>query len=484
MLPDRRLASLPETRWPTREEAAAARLFSPIAYKNLALEARTWVPAMVPWRASEQGDVTPQVLAWYERFAKGQPAAIVVEATGIRDVASGPLLRIGDDRYNAGLARLVETVRRASGGRTKLFIQLIDFLGIRRRPEKATFMRRFAVVDDALRERLALYSGDPVLALADENAIRESLIELSDDALRDVLSEREYESYSVGFRERVTDEHVEAIRELPRRLPALFAGAAVRARAVGFDGVELHYAHAYTMASFLSARNTRTDGYGGAIENRARLPLEVYSAVRARVGDDYVVGVRFLGDEVIAGGNRVAEAAAFAVLFAGAGFDFLSISKGGKFEDAKQPKVGHAAYPYTGESGHECMPTVSIARGPWSRNVGLARAVRDAVRHRGFETPVVGAGGIATFHDAERALQNQDADIIAAARQSLADPDWFVKTREGRGAEIRRCFFTNYCEGLDQHHKEVTCQRWDRWDISSVSPSQRSRDGKRRLIAP
>ena len=66
------------------------------------LEQRTWVPAMVPWRATEEGLVTPNVLAWYERFARGRPGAIVVEATGIREVASGPLLRIGDPSVSRG----------------------------------------------------------------------------------------------------------------------------------------------------------------------------------------------------------------------------------------------------------------------------------------------------------------------------------------------------------------------------------------------
>src|SRR6185503_19930198 len=133
------------------------------------------------------------------------------------------------------------------------------------------------------------------------------------------------------------------------------AAAAGRAREAGFDGVELHYAHAYTMAGFLSALNDRTDGYGGSRENRVRLPLEVYSAVRKQVGDDYVVGVRYLADEVIAGGNPIDDARYFGIEFARAGFDFLSLSKGGKFEDAQQPKVGQAVYPYTGQSGYECM---------------------------------------------------------------------------------------------------------------------------------
>ncbi|MCZ7677279.1 MAG: hypothetical protein M5U28_00245 [Sandaracinaceae bacterium] len=275
------------------------------------------------------------------------------------------------------------------------------------------------------------------------------------------------------------------MRELPRVLPGLFADAAARAREAGFDGVELHYAHAYTMASFLSARNTREDGYGGPRERRVRLPLEVFAAVRERVGDDYVVGARFLGDEVIEGGSRARDAAYFGVRFAEAGMDFLSVSKGGKFEDAKQPKVGEAAYPYTGPSGHECMPHVKIdAAGPFGRNVPLASAVRAAVRAAGHETPVVAAGGIASPWQAEAILERGDADIVAAARQTLCDPDWLEKIRLGRGDEVRRCFFTNYCEALDQAHKEVTCQRWDREAVPGEDDVMYARDARRRLVAP
>ena len=85
------------------------------------------------------------------------------------------------------------------------------------------------------------------------------------------------------------------------------------------------------MAGFLSALNNRADDYGGPRENRIRLPLEVFRAVRQKVGQDYVVGARFLGDEVIAGGNRVEDAIYFGKEFARAGFDFLSLSKA-KFE--------------------------------------------------------------------------------------------------------------------------------------------------------
>lgn len=437
---------------------------------------------MVPWRATEEGFVTPEILQWYARFAAGQPGAIVVEATGVRDIASGPLLRIGHDRFIPGLRELVETVRRASHGRTRLFIQIIDFLTVKRRPAPATYFHRFFVVTERHRRALVELSGDERWLRADEQEIRSLLTSASDQWHDQVLNERELEALRYGYRERVTDMHLAHIRELPQVLPDIFAAAAARAKEAGFDGVELHYAHAYTMASFLSARNHRSDGYGGPREHRVRLPLEVYRAVRERVGRDYIVGVRFLGDEVIQGGSRIDDAVYFAVEFARAGFDFLSISKGGKFEDAKQPRIGWAVYPYTGPSGYECMPTVlSDERGPFGRNVPLAAAIKHAVNRAGYTTPVVTSGGICTFDQAEGILRRGEADIIAAARQSLADPDWFMKMRLGRGAEIRRCQFTNYCEGLDQMHKKVTCKLWDRLQLDE--PGISIEDG-RRLIAP
>ncbi len=439
---------------------------------------------MVPWRATGDGLVTKNILEWYGRFAAGRPGVIVVEATGIRDVPSGPLLRIGHDRFIPGLRELASTVRRESGGRTRVFIQIIDFLAVKRRPEKDKYFDCFFVVGQSHRERLKEATGDETWLSAADGSVREFLRAAPDSLLDSLLDEREIESLRFGYRERVTDVDLAHVRDLPNVLPGVFASAAARAREAGFDGVELHYAHAYTMAGFLSALNDRADGYGGPRENRVRLPLEVYRAVREKVGGDYVVGVRFLGDEVIEGGSRIEDAMYFGVEFARAGFDYLSISKGGKFEDASQPKVGHAVYPYTGRSGYECMPTVwSDARGPFGRNVPLAAAIRREINLAGFSQPVVASGGISTFEQAESILEKGEADIIGSARQSLADPDWFLKTSLGRGAEVRRCEFTNYCEGLDQMHKEVTCKLWDRLprDVQGVAMSS---DTRRRLVAP
>jgi dimethylglycine catabolism A len=476
--PKERIKWKPEVaRWPNPEEAAASQLFSPIRLGPVTARHRTWIPAMVPWRATEAGFVTPEVLDWYGRFARGKPGVLVVEATGVRDVPSGPLLRINDDRFIPGLKDLVRTVHEASGGETKLFIQIIDFLGIRRRPDPERFFARFLRITDRHRQVLEMFG-------ATEGEIRERLAALDETVLADALTAQELEALRYGYRERVTDTHLPQIADLPETLPRAFAAAAQRAKDVGFDGVELHYAHAYTMASFLSATNTRSDGYGGARENRVRLPLEVYRAVRDSVGLNFAVGARFLADECVLGGNNVGDAAWFGATFAKAGMDFLSLSRGGKFDDALQPAVGWAAYPYTGPSGYECMPQyISDAQGPFGRNFAAAKAVRGAVRATGFQVPVVVSGGVHGFDQAENIIASEIADVVALARQSLADPDWFTKVLSGAGAAVRICEYTNYCEALDQKHKQVTCKLWDRIDLDEPS-ILKSVDGKRRLSAP
>jgi len=467
---------LPPGAWPTAEQASEARLFQPLVIGPRLARTRTWVPAMVPWRATEDGFVTKDVIDWYVRFAQGKPGVIVVEATGIRDVASGPLLRIGHDRFVPGLEELTAAVKAASGGQTLLFIQLIDFLSIRRRPPREKFFARFLEITDRHRAALGNDGGD--------DELRARLAALPEAELEQVLTARELDDLQRGARERVTDTHVPAIAELPRVLPKLFADAAGRAIDAGFDGVELHFAHAYTMASFLSALNTRSDGYGGSRENRVKLPLEVAAAVAERVAGRGAVGCRYLGDDVIEGGNHIADTTWIGVELAKAGLDFLSISKGGKFEDAKQPKVGASSYPYTGRSGYECMPTIySDSRGPFARNVPLAATIRSAVREAGFGTPIITAGGICEFGQAEAILERGEADFVASARQTLADPDWFAKIRQGAGGEIRRCEFTNYCEALDQQHKQVTCKLWDRDALDAPDVTLAS-DGKRRLVPP
>ena len=226
------------------------------------------------------------------------------------------------------------------------------------------------------------------------------------------------------------------------------------------------------------------EAYGGSREARVRLPLEVYQAVRSEVGSGYAVGCRFLAEECIDGGTQVDDSLWYGVQFTLAGMDFLSTSRGGKFDDAKQPSVGQAAYPYTGRSGYECMPQyLSDAQGPFGRNRAATARIRQAIHAAGCTTPVVCTGGVHNFDFAEAMLTAGDCDVVGTARQSLADPDWALKTLLGRADAVRLCEYTNYCEGLDQKHKQVTCQLWDREDLNEPG-IRMSHDGKRRLVAP
>ena len=197
-----------------------------------------------------------------------------------------------------------------------------------------------------------------------------------------------------------------------------------------------------------------------------------------------IVGLRYLADEIIPGGTGVEEAILIGLELARGGADFLSLSRGGKFDDAAQPKVGQAVYPYTGRSGYECMPSyVSDARGPFGRNLDATARIKRALVEDGLATPVVVAGGIHAFDQAEGILARGDADFVAAARQTLADPDWFEKLRLGRGDEVRRCTYTNYCEALDQRHKMVTCKLWDRVALDEPGVAL-DETGHRRLVPP
>src|SRR6185437_11900394 len=200
--PQRIHHELPVLRAPSAEEAGRAMLFSPLTLASgLELRERSWVPAMVPWRATEEGFVTDDVLEWYGRFADGEPGVIVIEATGIRDVPSGPLLRIGHDRFLPGLESLVNTVRNRSRGRTRLFIQIIDFLRIRKRPPKERYLGGFLEITDSHRANLAEQLGDDAWRGASEAEVRRKLVEIDDETLDAILDRRETEALRYGFRE-------------------------------------------------------------------------------------------------------------------------------------------------------------------------------------------------------------------------------------------------------------------------------------------
>jgi 2,4-dienoyl-CoA reductase-like NADH-dependent reductase (Old Yellow Enzyme family) len=241
------------------------------------------------------------------------------------------------------------------------------------------------------------------------------------------------------------------------RIVEQFGNAAARARAAGFDGAELHSAHAYTLASFLSRCNPRRDEYSGeTLEGRLRLLGRVMENVRSKAGADFPIGVRFVVDEFIKGGYTVEDAKLIALRAAQLGAAYVSLSAGGKFEDAVH-EPGHVPYPYTGFSGDRCMP------GDWypaGLHAGMAREVKRFLNGKGFHTAVAAAGKLSDPEDAERVVSDGTMDIVAIARGLLADPDWPSKVQRGARDRIVQCDYCNVCKHLDGTHMKVVCFLW------------------------
>lgn len=235
-----------------------------------------------------------------------------------------------------------------------------------------------------------------------------------------------------------------------------YGTAAVRARECGFDGVELHMAHAYTLSSFLSRVNPRKDEYGGTLANRLRLPLRVVRRVRESVGEDFPIGVRFLGEECIRNGYTVLDAGPIAIELAKAGVDYISLSAGGKFEDARVIE-GEPLYPYTGYSGDRCMPGNAY---PDGANLYIPEAVHAAVRGAGLTTPIVAVGKIGTRSLAEKVIERGQGDLVGMARALLADPDLPRKWKADREDTVVRCVYGNVCKALDENFRRVDCTLW------------------------
>ena len=244
-----------------------------------------------------------------------------------------------------------------------------------------------------------------------------------------------------------------------------YGEAAVRTRAAGYDAVELHMAHAYTLSSFLSKRsNRRKDTYGSSsLENRMRLMTEVILKVRAMVGADYPIGVRFDAEECIKDGYGLSESKYIALRMAQLGVDYISLSAGGKFEDAV-PKKDEALYPYTGYSGDRTMPPATYQDGA---NVYLAEGIKRFINAHGQQTPIVTTGKISTPALAEQILQDGKADLVGFARALLADPDFPRKARGGQTDKIVRCIYGNVCKALDEKFQKVVCTLWLRHGLNA-----------------
>lgn len=363
------------------------KILEPIVINGMRVPNRVMVPAMVTRLAGEDGFVTQAISDRYVRYAKGEVGLIVVEAMAIHDYKAGPLLRISDDKYIAGLKEMNRKIHDTSDSKT--VPQLIHFLKIARSGWRQTV-------------------------------------------------------------EMLTKEDIDLIVEQ-------FGQAAARAREAGFDGIELHNAHGYTLASFVSSANRRSDEYGGkTLESRLRLIGRVMDSVRRHVGHDFPVGIRFLAEEFLREGYTVEDAKLIGLRMAQLGADYLSLSVGGKFEDAVH-KPGEVLHAYSGYSGDRCMPGDRYPRGLNLVNMAQIRAF---IRSKGYTVPVIGAGKLSDPKDAEEALVSGSLDLVAIARGLLADPDWVRKLRQGALDRVVLCDYCNVCKQLDGAHQPVTCYMW------------------------
>ena len=205
----------------------------------------------------------------------------------------------------------------------------------------------------------------------------------------------------------------ELTREQIHEIVEGFGDAAVRARAAGFDGVEVHGAHGYLLSEFISSNtNKRVDEYGGCLTNKMRIIKEVIDNIRSKVGPDYPVNIRISASECIPGGREACESRAMFKLIEEYGYDAIHVSSG--------------VYGNDGIIG-----SMFRAQG-WIAD--FARQAKQAV-----SIPVITVNRITDPIQAEELIEDGYADFVAMGRASIADPDLPNKARDGSFDEIRYC---------------------------------------------
>ena len=180
-----------------------------------------------------------------------------------------------------------------------------------------------------------------------------------------------------------------------QRVLQAFVAAAKRAHRLGLDAIEVHAAHGYLLHEFLSPlTNTRTDEYGGALENRMRFPLAVYEAVRAAVPNTMPVGIRISATDWVVGGWDVEQSVVLAHALSKLGCDFIHVSSGG------------------------LSPLQQVVAGPGFQ-VPFAERIRSETG-----LPTIAVGMITEPEQAEAVIAESRADMVALGRSMLYDPRW------------------------------------------------------------
>lgn len=354
----------------------------PVTVKN-----RVLVPARTVLWATDDHVLSERHLAHFRELAQGGAALIITEQHGAHPISTGSFHRpctAFDKRAIPGFAAFAETVHESGA---KGFVQLFT-PGIH---DKGTM-----IVDDWH----PLWGASRIPSFVHG----ETPMEMGKDQIRELVC---------GFGE-----------------------SAANVRAGGLDGVEIHAGHGYMPGQFLSPMyNVRTDEYGGSVQNRCRVIVEIGQAIRERVGGELALGVRLSFDEFLGPSGITPEDAEEQLdLLAATGlFDYFSISAGTYLT------LSMTSAPMGIEDGH------------------LLPYARRAKRIVGDRAKVMGVGRVRDLHLVEQALTNGDADMVAMGRAHFADPHLVKKTQEGREREIIRCTGVNECVGRLFDNQEVIC---------------------------
>ena len=354
-------------------------LFSPLKIGSVLLKNRVVMAPMVVNYAEMNGEVSERQIAYYEARARGGAGLIIVEAACVDAPAGreglGQIL-IDHPRYIRGLNELAEAIK-ACGSRA--LIQL--FHAGRQAHSAITGMQ--SVAPSAL----------PC------STVKEIPRELS-------------------------TREVEEIRDK-------FINAAGYAQRAGFDGVEIHAAHGYLINQFLSPDcNIRKDQYGGSLENRARLLMEIVTGIKEEI-PQLLLGVRLNIEDFVSNGLEMKESLIVCRCLEEAGVDLINCSCG------------------TYESGLTSIEPASYAEG-WRSY--MAAAVKKVV-----SIPVISGGIIRNPAMAEEIIKKQQADLVFLGRPMLADSDWAYKTENGDDKNIRPCIMCNSCIESNFKGISVSC---------------------------
>ena len=359
------------------------KLFEPITIRGVEFKNRIVMCPMENCYAEENGNVSERTIAYYRERAKGGVGWIDVEATYIALQGRARRYQTGvyRDETIPGLRKLAEAVH-AYG--TKISLQ----------------------INHAGRQANSQLSGERLVAPSP----------IACTAKDEVPRPLEVEEI--------------------QKIVGLFGKAALRAKAAGFDAVEIHGAHGYLIHQFLSPlSNERKDEYGGPLENRMRLALEVLAEVRKSVGKEFLVGYRLSASDYVEGGLKIEETLKAAQALEAKGLDFLHVSG------------GMASLP---ECGFMVTPPMVIPRGI---HLPLAEAMK-----KGLHIPVIAVGRINTPELAEKVLDEGKADLVAMGRAFLTDPYWPSKALSGKVEEIRRCIACNEaCTTRLGQHLPIMC---------------------------